>query len=202
MNSRHLVLAGDSIFDNDGYVYGAAGVIEQLRTTLPAHCRATKIAVDGNCIRHVDEQLNGLPADATDLIVSVGGNDARKNASLLSHVTKPDDLKGFLAQPLQDFRVEYAQMLERIEKTKLRLLVCSIYTQVPFKDPDWRRFAPLAISQFNEVITSEAKRFNIPVLPLPDVCTEEEDFSTFSPIEPSTQGGQKIVDKIVKMTLG
>jgi len=122
MNSRHLVLAGDSIFDNDGYVYGAAGVIEQLRTTLPAHCRATKIAVDGDCIRHVDEQLNNLPADATDLIVSVGGNDARKNASLLSHVTKPDDLKGFLAQPLQDFRVEYAQMLERIEKTKLQLL--------------------------------------------------------------------------------
>ena len=63
-------------------------------------------------------------------------------------------------------------------------------------------FAPLAIAQFNEVITSEAKRFNIPVLPLPDVCTEEEDFSTFSPIEPSTQGGQKIVDTIVKMTLG
>ena len=86
MNSRRLVLAGDSIFDNDGYVYGAAGVIEQLRKTLPAHCSATKIAVDGDCIRHVDRQLSGLPTNATDLIVSVGGNDARMSSKAAMHV--------------------------------------------------------------------------------------------------------------------
>ncbi|MEP5760043.1 MAG: SGNH/GDSL hydrolase family protein [Litoreibacter sp.] len=169
--------------------------------TLPSQCSATKVAVDGDCIRHVNDQLNGLPTNATDLIVSVGGNDARRHASLLSHVKHPDNLTEFLAQPLKGFRDEYAGMLGRIQQTQLRLLVCTIYTQIPFKDPDWRKFAPLAIAQFNEIITSEAKRFSIPILPLHEVCTETDDFSTFSPIEPSTQGGQKIVDRIVEMTL-
>jgi len=197
VGSKHLILVGDSIFDNDGYVYGEDGVIEQLRKSLPETHTATKVAVDGNCIRHVSDQLARLPEGATDLIVSIGGNDARKNASWLSHVKHPDDLKGLLAQPLQEFGVEYRQMLNTIKDTGLRIFVCTIYTDVPFKDPEWRKFAPIAITRFNNIITAEADKMGIPILPLHEVCKEPDDFSTFSPIEPSTQGGQKIVDRIL-----
>ena len=84
MQDKHLVLAGDSIFDNDSYVLGEAGVIEQLRSSIPKTWSASKVAVDGDCIHHVKGQIAGLPTHTTDLIVSVGGNDALSHSSLLS----------------------------------------------------------------------------------------------------------------------
>lgn len=35
MTVKHICLMGDSIFDNDGYVPGEPGVIEQLRRAIP-----------------------------------------------------------------------------------------------------------------------------------------------------------------------
>ncbi len=199
MESKHLILAGDSIFDNDGYVLGEAGVIEQLRCALPATCSASKVAVDGDCIRHVKDQIAGLPSNATDLIVSVGGNDARFHSALLSKVNKANDLDTILSAPLAEFTADYRLMLDCAKATGLKVYVCTIYTAVPFEDPIWRQFAPLAIGKFNEVIVAEANAHGIPVLHLQNVCTDANDFSAVSPIEPSNQGGQKIVDHIVEI---
>ena len=197
----HIVLAGDSIFDNDGYVMGEAGVIEQLRMALPQGHSASKIAVDGDCIRHVRDQISGLPSNATDLVVSVGGNDARSHSALLAKLRHPNELPAIPAQPLATFQADYAQMLDLIGTTGLRLCVCTIYTKIPFEDPLLRQFAPLAIARFNEVIVAEASARSIPVLPLHEVCTVPGDFSDVSPIEPSNQGGQKIVDRILQQVL-
>ncbi len=201
MESKHLVLAGDSIFDNDGYVLGEAGVIEQLRCTLPPTYAASKVAVDGDCIRHVKNQIADLPSNATDLIVSVGGNDARFHSALLSKIKHPSELGTLLSVPLDEFMLGYRLMLEAAKATGLKIYVCTIYTAVPFEDPIWRQFAPLAIGKFNEVIMAEASAHEIPVLHLEEVCTETNDFSMVSPIEPSNQGGQKIVNHIVEMVL-
>ncbi len=201
MESQHLVLAGDSIFDNDGYVVGEAGVIEQLRSTLPASCSASKVAVDGDCIRHVRDQIANLPSNATDLIVSVGGNDARFHSALLSKINHVNDLDTLLSVPLAEFASEYSRMLDGAKATGLRVFICTIYTAIPFADPIWRQFAPLAIGKFNEVIVKEATTRGIPVLQLQEVCTDPNDFSVLSPIEPSNQGGQKIVNHIVEMVL-
>ena len=201
MDTKHLVLAGDSIFDNDGYVLGEAGVIEQLRCALPATCSASKVAVDGDCIRHVKDQIADLPSNATDLIVSVGGNDARFHSALLSKVKHLNDLGNILTGPLVEFTSDYRRMLDAVKATGLKAYVCTIYTAIPFEDPIWRQFAPLAIGKFNEVILSEASDLRIPVLQLQEVCTETKDFSVVSPIEPSNQGGQKIVNQIVEMVL-
>lgn len=197
LETKHLVLAGDSIFDNDGYVLGEAGVIEQLRSSLPENWSASKVAVDGDCIKHVKDQISGLPSNTTDLIVSVGGNDARYHSALLSKLKHLNDLDDLLKQPLAEFRSDYQSMLETIESTKIKVYVCTIYTEVPFEDPHWRQFAPIAINKFNEVIVKEASARNIPVLQLHKVCVEFDDFSSISPIEPSNQGGQKIVNHIL-----
>ncbi|WP_306113310.1 MULTISPECIES: SGNH/GDSL hydrolase family protein [unclassified Roseovarius] len=202
MDLKHLVLAGDSIFDNDGYVLGEAGVIEQLRCALPSTCSASKVAVDGDCIKHVKDQIADLPSNATDLIVSVGGNDARFHSALLSKVKHSNDLDALLSAPLDEFASDYRRMLDTAKATGLRLYVCTIYTAVPFEDPVWRQFVPLAINKFNEVIIAEAGAYGVPVLHLQDVCTETSDFSTVSPIEPSNQGGQKIVNLIVERVVG
>ena len=44
----HLVLLGDSIFDNAAYVRGAPDLVRQLRGQLPTTWDATLLAVDGS----------------------------------------------------------------------------------------------------------------------------------------------------------
>ena len=54
---KHIVLLGDSVFDNAAYVAGGPDVIEQVRERLPAGWRATLRAVDGSVIGSVERQL-------------------------------------------------------------------------------------------------------------------------------------------------
>src|SRR5262245_15817252 len=72
----HVILLGDSIFDNAAYVPDRPAVIDQLRRSLPEGWRATLLAIDGHCADNVARQLSALPTDATHLFVSAGGNDA------------------------------------------------------------------------------------------------------------------------------
>ena len=197
MTSKHIVLAGDSIFDNDGYVPGETGVIEQMRMSIPATWSASKIAVDGDCIQHVAEQLECLPSNATDLVVSVGGNDARQHTHLFDKIAESQSMEALLAAPLNRFRASYRDMLARLINTKLSVQTCTIYTEIPFPDPVWRQLAPQAIKHFNDIIIDESESVGVSVLRLDIVCTLEQDFSKISPIEPSSQGGQKIVNHIL-----
>ena len=80
----HVVLLGDSIFDNAAYVGGGPAVIEQLQATLPLGWKATLCAVDGSVTHDVPGQLRRVSADATHLVVSVGGNDALGQSGILS----------------------------------------------------------------------------------------------------------------------
>jgi hypothetical protein len=194
---RHIVLAGDSIFDNDTYVMDEPGVIEQMRRSIPKNWSASKVAIDGDCIDDIPKQLTHIPSNATDLIVSIGGNDARRYRGLIDQLKSPSDLANLIAMPLQRFRADYRAMLQMLKGLNLRLCVCAIYTAIPFTDPVWRKFAPLAIGAFNTVIIAEAKAAGIPVIRLDELCTSATDFSATSPIEPSSKGGQKIVDHIL-----
>src|SRR5215203_2427357 len=80
----HIVLLGDSIFDNRAYVAAEPDVVSHLRTMIPPGWQATLRAVDGNVAENVSRQLLGVPPDSTHLIVSVGGNNAIMNADILS----------------------------------------------------------------------------------------------------------------------
>jgi hypothetical protein len=79
---RHLVLLGDSIFDNGSYVRGRPSVIDQLKTKIKDQgWNASLIAVDGNILSDVSHQIKNVPRDATHLFVSIG-----KTHFSLSHI--------------------------------------------------------------------------------------------------------------------
>ena len=80
---RHVVLCGDSIFDNAAYVDGGPDVAAQLRAILREEDMVTHRAVDGSITSQLAPQLASLPADATHLVVSIGGNDILHHAALL-----------------------------------------------------------------------------------------------------------------------
>jgi hypothetical protein len=70
---KHIVLLGDSIFDNKAYVNGGLDVITHIRHQIPAEWKVTLRAVDGSVIENVRKQALDLPDDATHLVISVGG---------------------------------------------------------------------------------------------------------------------------------
>ena len=70
----HVVLLGDSIFDNAAYVGGGPGVITQLRAQLSPDWQATLKAVDGSTTEDISDQPAQLPPTATHLVLSVGGS--------------------------------------------------------------------------------------------------------------------------------
>src|SRR5688572_23771244 len=80
---KHIVLIGDSVFDNAAYVKGGLDVIAHLREQIPPGWKASLRAVDGSMAGDVQRQVTELPADATHLVVSAGGNDALMNADIL-----------------------------------------------------------------------------------------------------------------------
>jgi hypothetical protein len=80
----HIVLLGDSIFDNARYVPDRPPVIEQVRRGLPQGWQASLLAVDGHTSEDIANQLADLPSGATHLFVSAGGNDALGESGILN----------------------------------------------------------------------------------------------------------------------
>lgn len=191
----HLVLLGDSIFDNAAYVPGRPAVIAQLRAALPNDWQATLLAVDGHVVSGVHGQLQRLPADATHLAISAGGNDALGRASILGQpASSVAEVVRELADIQDEFRREYREMLTAVRMKNLPSVVCTIYDAIP----DLPREALAALSFFNDVITREAARARVPVLDLRVLCRDKADYSTLSPIEPSAIGGAKIAESLAR----
>jgi hypothetical protein len=80
---EQIILLGDSIFDNSHYTEGEPDVISHLRSRIPQEWKATLCAVDGSVAKDLRGQLGGIPAYATRLVVSAGGNDALAHIRLL-----------------------------------------------------------------------------------------------------------------------
>ena len=111
-NMGHIVLLGDSIFDNERYVPDKPPIIEQLRRNLPTDWQASLLAVDGHITDDVVAQLAHLPADTTHLFVSVGGNDALGAAGVLhEEVRSVGEALLLLHQVQSRFRDTYQEML-------------------------------------------------------------------------------------------
>ena len=124
----HVVLLGDSIFDNAAYVAGAPDVIRQVRKRLPQGSKATLVAVDGSKIGDVGRQLRRVPLDATHLVLSIGGNDALGSSDFLSAPARStaEALSG-LADIGDDFECGYLAMLTDVLAHELPTAICTIY---------------------------------------------------------------------------
>jgi hypothetical protein len=195
---NHLVLLGDSIFDNRAYVAGGPAVIDQVQQRVPEGWEATLLAVDGNTAAHIPKQLQRMPQDATHMVLSVGGNDAlgclpQLGAPAANVVGALVTLSAMLAT----FRQSYTVLMAQLLALNKPLMVCTVYDAVPgLTDP-----LKAALGMFNDVIVREAIRHGVPVLDLRIICTEPGDYSTKSPIEPSSQGGGKLADRLVAAVL-
>src|SRR5688572_23692917 len=125
--NEHVVLLGDSIFDNAVYVPGGPAVIDQLREALPPGARATLLAVDGHVTSDVARQLQRLPPEATHTIVSIGGNDALGASGLLNaRYDEPIDFLRELAQVQGEFATDYFHMLREVRAQGRPTAVCTI----------------------------------------------------------------------------
>ena len=187
---NHVVLLGDSIFDNAAYVRGGPDVISQLRSILPRNWEATLLAVDGSVTTDVISQLTELPESATHLIVSAGGNDGLSRADILRE--RADSVAmavDKLAAVRADFRQKYARMLAALLKCRKPFAVCTVYDP-QFTDSLTQRLTTTALTLFNDVIIREAIAHALPVLDLRLICCEAGDYA--NEIEPGVAGGQKI----------
>lgn len=195
-SAGRVVLLGDSIFDNKAYVGDDPDVVTQLRQELPAGWAATLLAVDGDVMAGVDQQLRLLPADATHLVVSVGGNDALGFADVLQ--MPAGDVTGalnILAAAQDDFAAGYHAMAKAVASTGLPAALCTIY-DTPSGGPGYRTIKT-ALTVFNDCITRSAFSLRMSLIDLRLLCCEDSDYA--NPIEPSALGGAKIARAIASL---
>ena len=190
--NHNLTLLGDSIFDNGSFVeVGQDDVTKHLERKLSGtDVNLDMRAVDGAVVSSVAYQISSEPViTPCTFVLSVGGNDA------LGH------LDGILQLGLTDFHVikehfrgRYTELLDSILKFEQRLIVCTIYNP-KFPEPEIQILAETGLTFFNDVITEEALKRNLPIIDLRDVCASPEAFA--NPIEPSEIGGDLITDVII-----
>ncbi|MFH5923110.1 SGNH/GDSL hydrolase family protein [Roseomonas xinghualingensis] len=196
----HVVLLGDSIFDNKAYVAGGLDVVTQLHARLPDGWRATLGAVDGAVTGDLPRQLSRLSPDATHLVVSIGGNDALRQEGILGEGARTvGEGLARLAALRERFRVDYGAMLDAVSARSLPVALCTIYDP-RFPDRARRQLGTVGLTLFNDIITRAAFARGWPLIDLRLLCNEDADFA--NPIEPSVQGGGKIATEIARMLQG
>jgi hypothetical protein len=197
----HVVLLGDSVFDNAGYLRGnGPDLLAQLRTHLTEGWQATRLAKGGSVASDVPGQLGLLPRGATHLVISAGGNDAGRREGVLGEAARSvGDGLARIAAIRESFARDYRAMLDAAFARGLPIAVCTIYDP-RFPEPGRRQVSVVALAAFNDVITREAFARGISLLDLRLVCDREEDFA--APTGPSVQGGAKIAAEIARWATG
>jgi GDSL-like Lipase/Acylhydrolase family len=198
MDLVHIALLGDSIFDNSSYTGREPDVVTHLRALLPSGARATLLAVDGAITRSLPEQVRGTPADATHLVVSIGGNDTLSYLDLLdAPATSTADALRRFGKAVGGFEADYRSAVRPVIERGLPVTICTIYNGA-FEDSDHAARARVALMLFNDVILRVAFEHHASVIDLRLVCTEKADYA--NPIEPSGLGGMKIAGAIARAT--
>jgi hypothetical protein len=196
-NMKHIVLLGDSVFDNGAYVNGGLDVIAQVRLRIPDGWKASLRAADGSLVENVRKQALDLPDDVTHLIVSAGGNNAILNAGILQlKVASGAEVMDKLADVAGEFEYHYREMLQTALRLEKPVAVCTIYyPRMP--EPFMQKIAVAALATFNDVIIKQAFMAGVPLVDLRLVCDEDSDYA--NEIEPSEKGGGKIASAIVRL---
>jgi hypothetical protein len=192
----HLVLLGDSIFDNAAYTRGEPDVAAHLRGIVPPAVAVTRVATDGARIRDIAEQIRRIPSTATHLALAVGGNDTLDHFDLLnSRVNSTAEALDLFHTRLARFEAGYRTGLSRVLGTRLPAVVCTIYNGA-LPDPGEAVRARLALTLFNDAIIRAAWERSCVIVDLRLVCTAVSDYA--NPIEPSGSGGAKIASALAR----
>ena len=194
---KHIVLLGDSIFDNGSYTAGGPDVITQVRQLLPKGWRASLVAVDGATTENIPSQVKQVPTDSSHLVLSVGGNDALMRSGILqAPANSASQAVAALAEVSWDFEEKYLRAVAACQQLSLPLALCTIYNGC-FPDSDFQWLASTALMVFNDVILRVGIEFGLPIIDLRFICSSPLDYA--NPIEPSSYGGAKIARAIVNL---
>ena len=200
MKIEAIDLLGDSIFDNQPYVEQGDAVIDQISANSPVP--VSLLAVDGhttnNCL-FVLEGLGNDPKPSTGACLTIGGNDALQNASILMEPCSSVFEAFSKMQPiLGAFRVRYCAVLKKLLTIypQENIRICTIYNKIPVSQ-SLPQEALTALGLFNEIITEEANRRSLQLFDLRVICDSTDCYSPVSPIEPSKEGGRRIVQAIL-----
>jgi hypothetical protein len=185
----HVTLLGDSVFDNRKYTYGAPAVIDQVRELLPRDWTASLLAADGAIVEDVPFQASRIPAGATHLVLSAGGNDA-----IFEVLVGTSE-----AERTARFETNYRNAIAACKRPGVSLTVCTIYGGC-FHDPAYQRMARVVVPGLNEVILRLASEQKLSVIDLRKICTCADDYT--NEIEPSVRGGAKIAEHVVMQFIG
>jgi hypothetical protein len=190
----HIVLLGDSVFENRAYTKGAPDVAAHLRELLPGGSAVTLCAVDGATTYDVGHQFDRVPPEVTHLVLSLGGNDALMNADLLDlPVRSTAEALDLFRDRVMAFETSYGHAMEALLLLGRPTTVCTIYHGN--LGPNEAARAGTALALFNDVILRTALRHGVDVIDLRFVCDQPSDFA--NPIEPSGTGGRKIAAAII-----
>jgi hypothetical protein len=196
---KHIVLLGDSVFDNAAYVGRDPDIRRQLQDLVAHGWRATLNARDGAVIADIPSQLGRLPGDATHLVISAGGNDALFESGVLDEsATSVAMALEKLAAVSDGFNQRYAAMLQNVLQRALPTAVCTIY-EPRFPEARRRRLAATALTVLNDCITRAAFSRGVTLIDLRLICDRDEDF--VNAIEPSARGGGKIARAIAAFAI-
>ena len=195
----HIVLLGDSVFDNGPYVASGRDVTSSLRRRLPPGWQATLLAQDGAVLANVHDQAQSLPSEGTHLFVSAGGNDGLRWMGIFGEpVASVAEALERLAAIRREFQTRYQAMLDEVSTSApgLPMAICTIY-DVRFPEPAFREAVLSALTLLNDIITREAGQRGLPLLDLRTLLDEDADFA--NPIEPSAQGSEKLASAILEV---
>lgn len=193
----HIALLGDSIFDNSAYTGGAPDVVTHLGRMLPPGWRASLCAVDGAAVADLAEQLRRIPADASHLVIAIGGNDALQNQDLLQMpVRSSAQALELFGRRTSAFEHAYRAAISRVVGLGRPTAVCTIYNGA--LEAGIADIARVALTLFNDVILRTAVDLRVDALELRSICNEPADYA--NPIEPSGKGGYKIARGIAVLT--
>jgi GDSL-like lipase/acylhydrolase family protein len=193
--SHHIVLLGDSIFDNQTYTAGEPDVVTHLSQLLPSPWQATLCAVDGATTNELKAQCPGVPPEASHLVVSIGGNDAIMNSDLLATpVASTAESLALFGERVSVFESQYRAALGEIQALGRPVTTCTIYNGC--FPPDQAETTRVALMIFNDVILRVAFEHQFAVIDLRLVCSDPADYA--NPIEPSGTGGHKIAEAITR----
>jgi hypothetical protein len=189
----HIALLGDSILDNRSYTNGEPDVAGHLRGLLPDGARVTLCAVDGSLTADLSDQFENVPADASHIVVSIGGNDLLQNFDLVTEWASSGVAAfGVFRERLLAFELEYRKALRGVLSLQRPTAICTVYNGN--LAPELAPIARGALTMFNDVILRCGFEYYLPIIDLRFICTEAEDYA--NPIEPSGSGGFKIAKAI------
>ena len=186
-----IILLGDSVLKNNYYAKNNQSIEEILyKKNKNTYC----YAADDSLIEDISSQINSIPeylnTQNTFIFLSAGGNN------ILNHLNHDKNDKNE-TNYLDSIFSSYEKLIEQIQKkmNKSNIILLDIYYP---KSEKYKKFHSI-IAEWNNMIYNYANNPNndiYDVLKISNIIIEDDDLS--HQIEPSTKGGEKIANAIIK----